>query len=197
MIGIISYLPDDEIVRNVRYWRFRGLLRKLKATFPDEKIVVVGQNYTDAEVEQIDLSIDVRRYAKLGVIGARNTLRQIFLDSNEEYIILYDDDSEICCNVEDGGKKFIECLKTNKYGWVSDKTHNLKNVGLRRSIVEKVVHRTVNNQPDDYFFFCDLVEALGMTENYQPLIDDGLRPFIVDTSLYTGDEYSIAYKDDV
>lgn len=191
MIGIISYLPNDEIVRNVRYWKFRGLLEELKKVFPNEKIVVIAQNYTDAEVEQIDAQIDMRRYDKLGVIGARNTLRQIFLESTEEYIILYDDDSEIKCNCDNAGQQFIECLKTNKYGWVSDKTHNLKNVGLRRSIVQNIAHRTVNNEPDDYYFFCDLVEYLNMSDNWQPLVEDGLCPNIEDTSLYVGDKYSV------
>lgn len=190
MIGIISYLPDEEISRNVRYWRFRGLLVDLKKVFPYESITVIAQNYTDEEVNQIDIAVDMRRYDKLGVVPARNTLRQIFLDSDEEYIILYDDDSEIKCNCENAGEEFIKCLKTNKYGWVSDKTHNLKNIGLRRSLVENILHRSDDELADDGIYFGDLIDYLQMTNDFTDLLDDGLKSFIVDTSLYTGDKYS-------
>lgn len=199
MIGIISYLPNDEIKRNVRYWRMRQLLENIKTLFPKEHVLIVAQNYMDSELADIDKSVEIRQFDKLGIIKARNTLRQIFLDSKEDYLIMYDDDSELVWYDDNAGKLFLNCLLTNKYGVVFQKLGSCKNVGIKREVVEKIKFRSENGHDygEDTCFSADLLTLFGLQKNFNEFLNECLRSYIVDNSPYGGEPYRTWTVDDL
>lgn len=168
MIGIISWLHPSHEIRDARFKKTIKLLQDLTILFKDENIVVVGQDYTTekvADVEAISNKINVHCFEKLGITGARNKLREIFLTTNEEYLIMYDDDCELTWGNDTAGSIFIETLKISKYGYVTDRVSLLKNAGVMRNILENIKFR-LGDHGEDYYqdarFYRDLVEYLAL-----------------------------------
>lgn len=89
VIGIISYFPDKQPDRDQRINRFNSLLTTLDGLWPDIPILVVAQNWKDYSPKK---SLIVHSYGKLGILGARRKLREIFLSSPYENMITMDDD---------------------------------------------------------------------------------------------------------
>ena len=99
LIGMISYFPDDPDLRANRKMRCFNLLEKLNEHFK-LPIMIVAQNWTNEDIEEIKKFNNQQIYlslsGKLGIIGARIKLREIFLNHTDaDYIILLDDDSEL------------------------------------------------------------------------------------------------------
>ena len=99
LCGIISYFPDDQALRENRKMRCFDLLGKLNEHFR-LPILLVAQNWTDEDLGKLNeftnQQIYVSIHDKLGIVGARMKLREIFLNqTNADYIILLDDDSEL------------------------------------------------------------------------------------------------------
>lgn len=97
VIGIISFFPDEEELRKARTERCFDLLNKLDTYFR-LPIIIIAQNWHTEDVEALtqfkNQPIEVRMYDKLGIIGARIKLREVFLNKTDyDYIILLDDDS--------------------------------------------------------------------------------------------------------
>ena len=65
-------------------------------------IIIVAQNWgDDIEIEHAT----VFKYAnKLGITEARRKLREIFLDSDYDYLIMLDDDAKLVGTKEDADK---------------------------------------------------------------------------------------------
>lgn len=97
-IGIISYFPDDEPLRTHRKEKFKRLINTLD-TFFKLPIIIIAQNWDDEDLNIVYCNtIIVYKYnSMLGVTGARIALRDKFLQSDYDYIILLDDDSNITC----------------------------------------------------------------------------------------------------
>lgn len=109
VIGIISYLPDDEIARAQRIDRFEKMLEKLGELFPSVPIMVVAQNWGEYAPQH---KIIKHSYDKLGILLARRTLRKLFLESDYTDMITIDDD---CILIGDSGEEYKKQLKDN-YG---------------------------------------------------------------------------------
>lgn len=111
--AIISYLPDNEDLRNARKELHKKQLDWLRAQSElghyDIKIIVVAQNYRDEDY------LDGVEYVKLpnpvGAGGARNILLRMLYDSNEDFYILHDDDSILYDYYQP--YKFLKELDTN------------------------------------------------------------------------------------
>lgn len=97
VIGIISYFPDNMEVRNRRKAKLIDLIQTLNALFK-LPIYIEAQSWTSQDVDQIQQykNITIRRNEKpLGIVGARNALRNWFLESPFDYLIMIDDDSKV------------------------------------------------------------------------------------------------------
>ena len=113
VIGIISYLPDDEMKRKIREEKISYLIRTCDELF-DLPIIIVAQNWKDFNVDCCQLY----SYDKpLGIVEARRKLRKIFLESGYDYLIMLDDDCELTGDKE-SADKYLEQINNNpgKYG---------------------------------------------------------------------------------
>lgn len=91
-IGIISYLPDNKIKRANREYQLNKLIKDCNRIF-NLPIMIIAQNWKDFS---IDDNITLFKYDQpLGIVGARKELRQKFLNSDYDYLIMLDDDCEI------------------------------------------------------------------------------------------------------
>lgn len=88
IIGIISYLPKDYSIRQKRLEAHRKQLRKLKQY--NLPIYIVAQNYTQQELDRQVNYIYIGN--PLGPGGARNLLLDQFYNSDEDFMMLMDDD---------------------------------------------------------------------------------------------------------
>lgn len=100
VFGIVSYFPDLERSRKLRIDRFEKLLKTLERLWPSIDILIIAQNWKDYKPIKISNKILKYSYDKLGIIKARKTLREHFLELDYDYLIMLDDDGMIKC--EDG-----------------------------------------------------------------------------------------------
>jgi len=108
IIGIISYLPDNEKVRNNRFKKLCNLIEQCNLIFVNLPIMIIAQNWKDNEVEKLyKPNITCLRFDKLGIVGARNKLREKFLESKYNYLIMLDDD----VTLKGGPREGIEYLR--------------------------------------------------------------------------------------
>lgn len=90
MIGIISYLPDEPVLRERRFRCCVTTLNFCRQLFPEERIVVIAQNYNNENFE--DSNVTIAKYDKLGPHGARNKILEQFYNSSDTWLYMCDDD---------------------------------------------------------------------------------------------------------
>ena len=78
--GIPSWLPDAEPARSKRKIRINRLLTQLSSLWPDIDILIIAQNWQDFTPVEIPNKLIIKEYEPLGLLGARKTLREEFLD---------------------------------------------------------------------------------------------------------------------
>ena len=94
VIGIISYYPDDEKIRKHRATKLYSLVAQCNYIFDNLPIIIIAQNWNDSDLysyHNIE-NVTFYTYPKLGIVGARNKLREHFLESEYNYLIMLDDD---------------------------------------------------------------------------------------------------------
>lgn len=163
-IGIISYLPDDEEFRKFRLDRCKNLIAQCDEIF-NIPIIIICQNYKGDVLNSTNL---IRYdYEKLGIFGARDILRQIFLESDFNYIILLDDDAEIVGNYEEG-QKLLQKLSERPNTYFSQNFNLLSGTMLSKklfSIVEiPPLHSELGEGFEDASFFQMLLETVSVGE---------------------------------
>lgn len=95
-IGIVSYFPDNLVLRAGRIRRLKELLLKLDQLFKSFPIIIIAQDWKNEIVAKDNYLI--YNYNKLGILAARRTLRAKFLASDFDYMIMLDDDAMIQCS---------------------------------------------------------------------------------------------------
>ena len=98
VIGIVSWLPSDDR-RQERVDRLNRLFIQLNTYFKDIPIIIVAQNWKDYQVPSF-INVEIFKYDKLGILNARKKLREHFLESSYDYLIMCDDDCIIESTVE-------------------------------------------------------------------------------------------------
>lgn len=98
IIGIISYFPDDEEIRSERKTLCFNLVEKCKEVFVDVPIMIVAQNWRDETIE----GATIYKHEKLGIYNARNKLKEYFLNSEYDFLIMLDDDCILTGDSIDG-----------------------------------------------------------------------------------------------
>lgn len=123
-IGLISWFPGKEPERSQRINRLNQTFKQLNDIFGDIYFIIVAQNWKDYKVPEFIKNTYIYRYDKLGILGARKKLRENFLKSSFDYLIMADDD--IILKVSEGysGEKFLKDLEKYpqgfgfiRYGW--------------------------------------------------------------------------------
>lgn len=143
-IGIISYLPNQQIASLQRQERLLRLIDQLNSLFPKEEVIIIAQNWKAFTIKQSNIHLIHKD--KMGILRARRFLRQQLLKTNGDYFMLFDDDAII-----NAPKGSIEAYKdlmrknpqgfafihgtTNKYNPYADSQLNL--CAISRYILEK------------------------------------------------------------
>lgn len=78
-------------------------------------------------------SCRVYYYPKLGITGARKTLRQVFLTLDFDYIILLDDDMELLESTEQA-KYYLKWIASNPTTALEYQNYLLNMFGMPRSL---------------------------------------------------------------
>ena len=94
MIGVVSYLPNDIKLRHQRLVASQFQFEWLHKLFSDEKINVVAQNYMENERDKNYVNY-ICFDSGIGAGKARNVILEMFYKSNEDWLLLCDDDTII------------------------------------------------------------------------------------------------------
>lgn len=93
MIGIISYLPNDVLLRKKRLQCCLVTYKYLTKVFPKEVIYIVDQNYIQADRNLFGTNVKWWCMSSgIGPAKARNLILELFYKSDDDYCILTDDD---------------------------------------------------------------------------------------------------------
>ena len=190
-IGIISYLPDNESIRNKRIQKLNNLLSKLNLLFPNIQIVIVAQNWKNYLPTNNNIWIAINSPTPLGITGARIALRKIFLENcNTDYLIMLDDDCEISGS---NGSFYLKQIDDNPGCFIEFNKTLLKLFAIDKSLFSQV-NFDENISPEDGNGFEDRV----FVNKLRKLFPDKRREFkntgIVERSISTKDPLSTWYK---
>lgn len=137
IIGIISYLPDNEEIRNNRRQKLDRLIAKCNSLF-NLPILIVAQNYLESDIWYFKNKYNntlIHSYVdKLGITGARKQLRKLFLESRYDYLIMLDDDIEV---VGDSGLEYLKQIDDNPDCFIENNKSRLQLFAISRSVFEK------------------------------------------------------------
>ena len=125
VFGIISWFPDKQPDRNQRIERLNRMIEQLIDLFGEDiKFMIVAQNWKDYKLPENIKNVEIFRYNKLGILGARKTLGKHFLKSNYDYLIMCDDDIVLKTNEDFTKEYFFNELNNHpdgfmfiQYGW--------------------------------------------------------------------------------
>lgn len=93
-IGIISWLPENANTRKLRIDRLNRLCKQIEELWPEIPVLIIAQNWKDY-IPSIKLNFIINSYGRLGILKARQELRRKFLESDFDYLIMFDDDAII------------------------------------------------------------------------------------------------------
>ena len=133
-IGMISYLPDNNM-RQKRIDSMQDLFKKLDELFKDIPVMIITQNWKDY-CPKTKLKLIREDHEKgLGIIKARINLREKFINSEFDYMIMLDDDAII------GGTDASDYIKEIKdhpdgFGWFSN--HLLKLFAISKNVYSQI-----------------------------------------------------------
>lgn len=163
-IGIISYLPDDKVKRAHRIGKLNSLLLQCDTLFK-LPIVVVAQNWDEISLPALSNSkMIIYNYSdKLGITEARRVLRNIFIKSEYDYLIMLDDDIKLV-GTQTGFDLYLNKINNNpgKYGI-------FKSLTLQLFAISKDMYSKIdfpNGDPLDGDFFEDMWLIMALEKLY-------------------------------
>ena len=167
VIGIVSWLPDNEEARTQRIDRLERLFKQLDIYFKDVPIMIIAQNWKDYKLPN-SLNANVFYYSKLGILKARKTLREKFLESNYDYLIMCDDDCIIESTVE-ATKNYLDEMDNHPNGFcfIQYDAAQLNLCAISRYIYER--EQMVDVDPQKNEGFEDLIWSCLLHYKYSDL----------------------------
>ena len=125
VFGIISWFPDKEPDRSQRIERLNKMMAQLIELFGEDiKFMIVAQNWKNYKLPKNIKNVEIFKYSKLGILGARKTLGKHFLQSKYDYLIMCDDDIVLKTNEDFTKEYFFKELNKHpngfmfiQYGW--------------------------------------------------------------------------------
>lgn len=146
VLGIISWLPNDE-TRDIRQKKLEELLLKCDSLF-NLPIIIIAQNW-DNTVKTTS-NCTVFHFDKLGITGARKKLRDIFLESFYDYIIMLDDDAELIGTKPDA-QKYLAQIDQHPDSVGIFKKALLKLFAISKHIMQQVEYEDINVEAGEGF----------------------------------------------
>ena len=192
VFGIISWFPDNEPHRSQRLNRLNKTFKHLIDLFGDGiEFLVIAQNWKDYKVPEFVKHALIYKFDKLGILGARKMLREKFLESDYDYLIMCDDDIVLEQKTTNAAKKYLIELDTHphgfsfvKYGW------SLTFCAISRYIYEK--EPMVDVDPEKNEGYEDMVFPLLLHYKYpkNEFKTNHLFNFLQNTAKYSKDHKS-------
>lgn len=192
-IGIISYLPDDGSVRKSRFEKLCGLIETCNQLF-NLHIHVIIQNYKGEEetlrrFSNVSLSDN---YGRCGIVGARRKLREWFLGSQYDTLIMLDDDCEVV-GTKAGAREYLDAIDAHPGCFGEFRGSQLKLFCIDKSLMRRADFAEIN--PEDGDGFEDTVFVSSLERRFPKMMFSfsevrNLR----ETSSGAGDELSTWYR---
>lgn len=134
-IGIISYIPDRFTQNRARKKAIQSLIDKINEIFAGIPVMIITQNWGDFNVTSKNKIIRYDYDDPLGITPARKVLREKFLESNFDYLIMLDDDSMI---VGTDGSNYLKEIRLHPdgFGWFSN--HLLKLFAISKYVYSRL-----------------------------------------------------------
>lgn len=188
VIGIISYLPEESFKREPRKELLTNLIKKLDEIF-NLPIIIVAQGWKEFTVDSPNVTVYIFE-EKLGITGARKTLREIFLESPYEYLIMLDDD----CVVKGdslSAYSYLQQIDEHPGKFYEFKTSLLKFFCIHKSIFKEQGFDDIN--PEDGDGFEDRVFVGKLRERFPDKRYIFSRGTLSENSISTKDPFSTWY----
>ena len=137
--GIISYFPDDINLKILRVKRLNELIRQIDYIF-NIPIMIIAQNWKGISLREgtTRKPIIIHNYKEgLGINKARQTLREKFLESDFDYIIMLDDDSVLRGDPQ-GGRAYLKDIENHPGGFCEFKQSLLKLFAISKDLFSLV-----------------------------------------------------------
>lgn len=137
--GIISYFPDDPQLKKVRVDRLNTLLKQIDYIF-NIPIIIIAQNWSGLSLREgtIRKPIIIHTYKNgLGINKARSTLREKFLESEFDSMIMFDDDS-VLKGTPAGGLAYLKAISEHPGGFCEMKPSLLKLFAISKECFELI-----------------------------------------------------------
>lgn len=164
MIGIISYLPCDRSKRANRKKSLRKLIEKCREIF-NLPILLIAQNYEDWEISIFkNYGCAVYDYEKSGILQARSTLQQKFLESNYDNLIMLDDDCVIEGSKKEG-KNYLDLLDNHPSSYGLFSNNFLKLFSISKDLYDKFTW-PVELRVEDGDIFEDIYLTMWLNKHY-------------------------------
>ena len=193
VIGIISYFPDSRI-REIRRSKLFSLIIKCKELFENVPFIIIAQNWKTEDIEfitQLGNNIKIESVKnKLGITGARKYLREVFLKSSYDYLIMLDDDCKLTGDKK-SGQRYLKQIDNNPNMFYEFNKTLLKLFAISKFIFEKVDYSDVNPETAEGFEDRVFVETLRLKFPCNRYIFN--KGLLNESSISTKDVYSTWY----
>lgn len=192
VIGIISYLPENKAIRQIRQNKLDTLLEKCNKLF-NLPIIIIAQNYLESDIwyykNKYNNILIYDAVVKLGITGARKRLREEFLKSDFDYLIMIDDDIEL---IGDSGEKYLSQIDQYPNCFIENNKSRLQLFAISREIFSKHNFNDIEAERgegfEDRIFFYTLCKKF--PEAHKKFINTGIK----EKALATADPNSTWYK---
>ena len=114
VFGIISYLPDKEPDRSLREERLNRLFKNAAEVFGEINYLIIAQNWGEYAPPGFIRAKITKHDSGLGILRARNELREKFLKSGAQWLVMMDDDCIIEEDEPGAGRSFLRMLKAKR-----------------------------------------------------------------------------------
>ena len=193
LIGIISYLPDDKKIREHRLNCLSSLIGQCNYLFR-LPIYIVIQNYTQEDITHLLQYKNVtlsQNYDKCGILGARRKLREYFINSNYNNLIMLDDDCVIVGGVVQA-QEYKKQIDDNPNCFIEFNGTLLKLFCISKDIFKQVDYEDINPELEEGFEDRIFVNKLRkLYPERRRIFEHGLQ----EHSISCRDEYSTWYKE--
>ena len=170
-IGIISYLPDDNKLRNIRLFKLNGLLKRCDELF-NLPIIIIAQNWKETELVRISNKIIIYSFNKpLGITGARRELRKRFLQLGYDYLIMLDDDI-VLVGTQPSADRYLKQIEENPQKFGTFKALTLQLFAISKEMFSLI------DYPDGEIVNGDFFEDMWLIMALKKLYPDKFFSFI-------------------
>lgn len=138
-VGIISYFPNDINLKILRIQRLNQLIKQIDQIF-NIPIMIIAQNWKGISLSEgtTRKPIIIHNYKEgLGINKARQTLREKFLESEFDYLIMLDDDGVLKGDAL-GGQTYLKAMAAHPDGFCEVRQSLLKLFAISKSCFELI-----------------------------------------------------------